>query len=237
MAELLDRFTDEGPAKVRGGPSVKWEYDESPSDRAEMVERGEDVLPAPGRECMSSEVRVLAAFISSTSLNPLALVLGFLAALDLFLVSRFSGLAWDRVRSATEVLVVDLETRERSEEPIARFSADAVLVGLTGAGTGGSSGLRIVLARFAGGGPSNDAKRLCPAEAVIGAGGPMDPFLPREWGEPDWNRLGRWYEVGCEGAWASRSRMLLLERSWVALYEAYPRRARKARVSCMTRMN
>ena len=85
---------------------------------------------------------------------------------------------------------MDLETRERSEEPIVSFSADAVLVGLTGAGTGGSSGLRIVLARFAEGGPSNDAKRLCPAEAVTGAGGPMDPFLLIERGDPDWNRLG-----------------------------------------------
>ena len=202
-----------------------------------MVERGDDVLPAPGRECMSNEVRVFAAFISSTSLSPLALVLGFLVGLDLFLASRFSGLACDRVRSATEVLVVDLETRERSDEPIALFSVGAVPVGRTGAGTGGSSGLRIVLARFAGGGPSNDAKRLCPADAVTGAGGPMDPFLPIEWGDPDWNRLERWYEIGCEGAWASRSRRVLLERSWVALYEAYPRRARKARVSCMTRMN
>jgi len=139
------------------------------------------------------------------------------------------------VRSATEVLIADLDTRERPGESIARFSADAVPAGLDGAGTGGSSGLRIVLARFAGGGPSNDAKRLCPAEAVTGAGGPMDPFLPIEWGDPDWNRLGRGYEIGCEGVWASRSRMLLLERSWVALYEAYPRRARKARVSCTTR--
>ena len=202
-----------------------------------MVERGEDVLPAPGRACMSNEVRVFAAFISSTSLNPLPLALGFLVTLVLFLVSRFSGLARDRVRSATEVLVVDLETRERSDEPIARFSVDAVLAGRTGAGMGGSSGFRIVLARFAGGGPSNDAKRLCPAEAVTGAGGPMDPFLLMAWGDSDWNRLGRAYEIGCEGVWASRSRMLLLERSWVALYEAYPRRARRARVSCMTRMN
>ena len=184
---------------------------------------------------MSNEVRVFAAFISSTSLNPLALVLGFLGALDLFFVSFFSGLGWDRVRSATEVLTVDLETRDRSDEPIARFSADAVLVGLTGAGTGGSSGLRIVLARFAGGDPSNDAKRFCPAEAVTGAGGPIDPFLLIEWGDPDWNMLGRGYVIGCEGVWASRSRMLLPERSWVALYEAYPRRARKARVSCATR--
>jgi hypothetical protein len=143
------------------------------------------VLPAPGRECISKEVRVLAAFISSTSLNPLPLVLGFFPTLFLFLVSRFSGLSWDRVRSATEVLIEDLETRERSEEPIVLFSEDAVLAGLIGGGTGGSSGLRIVLARFAGGGPSNDAKRLCPAEAVTGAGGPMDPFLLTERGEPD----------------------------------------------------
>lgn len=162
---------------------------------------------------MSNEVRVFAAFISSTSLNPLALVLGFLVTLALFLVSRFSGLSWDRVRSATDVLIPDLETRERSDEPIALFSEDAVLAGRTGAGTGGSSGLRIVLARFAGGGPSNDAKRLCPAEVVTGAGGPMDPFLPPERGEPDWNKLGRGYEIGCEGAWASSSRMLLLDRS------------------------
>lgn len=166
---------------------------------------------------MSKEVKVFAAFISSTSLNPLPFVLGFLAALALFLPSRFSCLSWDRVRSATEVLIVDLEARERSDEPIALFSVDAVLVGRSGGGTGGSSGLRIVLARFAGGGPSNEAKRLCPAEAVTGAGGPMDPFLPIEWGEPDWNMLGRGYEIGCEGVCASRSRMLLLERSWVAL--------------------
>lgn len=169
---------------------------------------------------MSNEVRVLAAFMSSTSLNPLALVLGFLAALALFLVSRFSGLSWDRVRSATDVLRVDLETRERSDEPIALFSEDAVFVGRSGAGTGGSSGLRTVLARFAGGGPSNDAKRLCPAETVTGAGGPIAPFLLLDRGEPDWNMLGRGYEMGCGGAWASSSRMLLLDRSWVALYEA-----------------
>jgi hypothetical protein len=118
------------------------------------------------------------------------------------------------------VLIVDLDTRERSDEPIALFSEDAVLAGLTGAGTGGSSGLRIVRARFAGGGPSSEAKRLCPAEAVTGAGGPMDPFLLLEWGDPDWNKLGRGYEIGCEGVCASRSRMLLLERSWVALYVA-----------------
>ena len=93
MDELLERLTEEGPAKVRDELSAKCEYDESPSDSAEIVERGEDVLPAPGRECMSNEVRVFAAFISSTSLGPLALVLDFLAALDRFLVSRFSGLA------------------------------------------------------------------------------------------------------------------------------------------------
>lgn len=90
------------------------------------------------------------------------------------------------MRSATEVLiVVDLDTRERSEEAIALLSEDAVPVGRTGAGTGGSSGLRMVLARFAGGVPSKDAKRLCPAEAVTGAGGPMDPFLLIGWGEPE----------------------------------------------------
>ena len=81
--------------------------------------------------------------------------------------------------------MVGLDTRERSEEPIALLSEDAVPVGRTGGGTGGSSGLRIVLARFAGGVPSIDAKRLCPADAVTGAGGPMDPFLPIERGEPD----------------------------------------------------
>lgn len=95
------------------------------------------------------------------------------------------------MRSATDVLIVDFETRERSDVPIALLSEDAVLVGRTGAGTGGSSGLRIVRARFAGGGPSNDAKRLCPAEAVTGAGGPIDPFLLIEWGELEWNKLGR----------------------------------------------
>ena len=81
--------------------------------------------------------------------------------------------------------MVDLDTRERSEEPIALLSDEAVLAGRTGAGTGGSSGLRIVLARFAGGVPSMDVKRLCPVGAVTGAGGPMEPFLLREWGEPD----------------------------------------------------
>jgi len=93
VVDLLERLTDGGPAKVRDELSAKCEYDESPSDSAEIVERGEDVLPAPGRECMSNEVRVFAAFMSSTSLNPLPLVLGFLETLDLFLVSRFSGLA------------------------------------------------------------------------------------------------------------------------------------------------
>lgn len=89
------------------------------------------------------------------------------------------------MRSATEVLIVDLDTRERSVEPIALLSEDAVLAGRTGAGTGGSSGLRIVLARFAGGVPSIDVKRFWPAEAVTGAGGPIDPFLLIEWGEPE----------------------------------------------------
>lgn len=92
MDELLERLTEEGPGKVREELSAKWEYDESPSDKAEMVERGEEVLPAPGRECISNEVRVFAAFTSSTSLKPLALVLGFLVTLGFFLVSRFSGL-------------------------------------------------------------------------------------------------------------------------------------------------
>jgi hypothetical protein len=93
VVELLMKFIDNRPAKVHDELSTKRDYDESPSYSAEIVERGEVVLPAPGHACMGDEVRVSAALALSTSLSPPGLVLGFSATLDLFLVSRFLGLA------------------------------------------------------------------------------------------------------------------------------------------------
>lgn len=80
---------------------------------------------------MRREVNVAAAFMSSTSLGS-SLPLDFFVVLGFFLVSRRELLgAWERVRSATDVLMED-------REPAGFLLEDGVPAGLTGAGTCGS---------------------------------------------------------------------------------------------------
>jgi hypothetical protein len=70
----------------RDEPGAKWEYDDPASDLSEILERGEDVDIAPGLECMRREVKVAAAFMSSTSFKS-SFALPFFGAFGFFLAS------------------------------------------------------------------------------------------------------------------------------------------------------
>lgn len=153
---------------------------EPESDPADMLERGDDALAEiDGRDDRRSDVNVAAAFISmSTSAAPSSEPRTFCLALPF---------SWLR---SCSLPLVPFRPFDRVWDPsVARFDlvvlrgVDA-LPALVGAGIGGSSGLWIVRARFAGGGAKIDENKLCVADAVTGGGGAIDPLRAPDLDEP-----------------------------------------------------
>ncbi|OBZ66273.1 hypothetical protein A0H81_13741 [Grifola frondosa] len=130
-----------------------------------MLERGEDALAdIDGRDESSNEVRVAAAFISiSTSPPSPPPPVPKLPPPDLSLAPlRVFVFVW-------EVSAVRADFTVLRAGGVTSFTR-------CGAGMGGSWGLWMVRARFAGGGANNDENRLCVAEAVTGGGGAIEPL-------------------------------------------------------------
>ena len=173
---------------------VEYECDEPPaSDPAERLDRGELAeTDFDGRECMSSDVSVAAAFTSSSaSFTRASSVLRTLAG-DVVLARpppRWAVVVPSRCLPFSEcgALVRPCVSPAPARAPRPAFAP--VLRGVVvaavaasratgfGAGTkGGSCGLCIVRARFEGGGCSNDAYKLCAADALVELGGSIAPL-------------------------------------------------------------
>jgi hypothetical protein len=136
-----------------------------------MLERGEEaVADTEGRPC-NREVKVAAAFMSS-SLSTKPSELKVLCAVMIRLdgeVSRFLPLTSLRAFPLEELL-------GGARADLAGLRGGVVGFAFGGGGTGGSSGLWIVLARLEGGGCRSEEKRLWVADAVTGGGGSIVPF-------------------------------------------------------------
>ena len=120
----------------------------------------------------------------------------------------------------------------------------------SGAGTGGSSGLWMVRARFAAGGANIEENKLCAADAVTAGGGAMEPFrAPDRDCPPDivlpvglpgsLKKLAVRLLLGVclpvEGSWESSSLSVWLVVLLLTLKLAYKSRARRLRASCRGR--
>ena len=120
-----------------------------------MLERGEEaVTDTDGLEC-KSEVKVAAAFISSslsTKPSEPSVLWGVISRLD-GAVSRFLPFASFRLFDLSELL-------DETREALVFLRGGVTGLAFGGGGIGGSSGLCIVLARLEGGGCRSEEKRL-----------------------------------------------------------------------------
>lgn len=139
-----------------------------------MLDRGEEaVTDTDGREC-SSDVKVAAAFMSSSlSMNPSepSVLWGVMSRLE-GAVSRFFPFTSFRLLAFRELL-------DGTRDAFAALRGGVIGFAFGGGGTGGSSGLWMVLARLEGGGCRREEKRLCVADAVTEDGGSIEPLRDR----------------------------------------------------------
>ena len=137
-----------------------------------MLERGEEaVADIDGRLACSSDVNVAAAFMSSslsTKPSEPSVLCGVMIRLD-GTVSRFLPLTSFRPFVFGDPLGV-------ARVPLGVFRGGVTGLAFSGGGTGGSSGLWIVLARLEGGGCRREEKRLWVADALTVAGGGIVPL-------------------------------------------------------------